>query len=105
MDTLLHPSAHNTLQDPLPFSDYSRLVIGLTRYAGPLFEKHVRNGTRPFKGSVMVVTEEDTRSLLSRIESDIYVREGVWNLNQARIMPFRTLLRWQNGPAKSNQDY
>jgi hypothetical protein len=52
----------------------------------------------------MVVEEEDTWGLLRRIESDIYVREGVWNLNQAQIMPFRTLLRWQNGPAKSDQD-
>jgi hypothetical protein len=52
----------------------------------------------------MVVSDEDTRGLLGRIESDIYVREGVWNLNQARIMHFRTLLRWQNGPAKSKQD-
>lgn len=52
----------------------------------------------------MVVKEEDARGLLRRIDSDIYVREGVWNLNQAQIMPFRTLLCWQSGPAKSVQD-
>ncbi|OOQ89655.1 hypothetical protein PEBR_07391 [Penicillium brasilianum] len=33
-------------------------------WAGPLFKKHVSEGIRSFKGSVMVVKEEDTRGLL-----------------------------------------
>lgn len=43
----------------------------------------------------MVVNDKNRKDFMSRIESDVYVKEGVWDLDKAQVIPFRTLLRWQ----------
>ncbi|KAL4768018.1 hypothetical protein BDW60DRAFT_211406 [Aspergillus nidulans var. acristatus] len=69
---------------------------GYVSWAGPLFEKHVSEGIqRPFKGSAMVVNEEDMECLKQTLSSDVYIKEGVWDMGNALIVPFRTTMRWQ----------
>lgn len=62
---------------------------------GPVFEKHVDADVskRPFKGSVMVVNEASWDGFMQMIESDIYVKEGIWDLGRTQFIPFRTLMR------------
>ena len=62
---------------------------------GPLFEKHVNSTIqRPFKGSAMVVNEEVKEGLMEKLASDIYVKEKVWDVENALVVPFRTIMRW-----------
>ncbi|KAL4948252.1 hypothetical protein BDW69DRAFT_189444 [Aspergillus filifer] len=70
---------------------------GYVSWAGPLFEKHVSDAgiRRPFKGSAMVVNEEDQECLKRMLASDVYIKEGVWDIDNALIVPFRTTMRWQ----------
>jgi uncharacterized protein len=64
------------------------------RHEGPLFENHVENGRpRPFKGSAMVVNDQSKEAVLKTIGSDVYVREGVWDLEKALVLPVRTIMR------------
>ncbi|KAH8811528.1 hypothetical protein F5884DRAFT_278919 [Xylogone sp. PMI_703] len=67
---------------------------GYVSWAGPLFERHVDNHMqRPFKGSVMVVNEYNKDGFMEKIQSDVYVQERVWDLDNAEFIPFRTLMR------------
>ena len=62
--------------------------------SGPLFTKHVDAGQlRPFKGSAIVLNDLDRESILSRLAGDVYVKENIWDVNNALILPFRTLIR------------
>lgn len=56
----------------------------------------MNEGVRPFKGSVMVVNDRNRQGFLDKIQSDVYIRDGVWNIYEAQVMYFRTLLRWQS---------
>ncbi|KAJ5199432.1 hypothetical protein N7491_000010 [Penicillium cf. griseofulvum] len=68
---------------------------GYVSWAGPLFEKHVNETIhRPFKGSAMVVNEEVKDGLMEKLASDIYVKEKVWDVENALVVPFRTIMRW-----------
>nr|ANF07294.1 YCII-related domain protein [Paecilomyces fulvus] len=69
---------------------------GYVSWAGPLFEKHVSGDVqRPFKGSAMVVNEQNREGFIQKIASDVYVKEGIWDLERAQVIPFRTTMRWQ----------
>jgi hypothetical protein len=43
----------------------------------------------------MVVNEEDMECLKQTLSSDVYIKEGVWDMGNALIVPFRTTMRWQ----------
>lgn len=45
------------------------------------------------KGSVMLVGAKTKEEVLERLEKDFYVKEGVWDLSQLQIMPFRSAIR------------
>lgn len=66
-------------------------------FEGPLFEKHVDAGApqRPFKGSAMVVNEASREAFEQKIASDVYVKEGIWDIKKAQVLSFRTTMRWQ----------
>lgn len=48
---------------------------------------------RPFKGSAIVLNDQSKDSIISRLASDVYVKERIWDLDRAIIVPFRTLIR------------
>ena len=58
-----------------------------------MFKKHVREGTRPFIGSVMVVNAETREKVQETLEKDIFVTEGIWDWAGVKILPFRTVIR------------
>lgn len=68
---------------------------GYVSWAGPMFEEHVDAdiSKRPFKGSVMVVNESNWGGFMSKVQSDIYVKEKIWDMEKASFIPFRTLMR------------
>ncbi|KOS23059.1 hypothetical protein ESCO_003772 [Escovopsis weberi] len=66
---------------------------GYVSWAGPLFQRHVTSGQRPFKGSAIVLNDVDKESILARLAGDVYIKENIWDVDNAVIMPFRTLIR------------
>lgn len=69
---------------------------GYVSWAGPLFTKHVEpkpGQMRPFKGSAIVLNDRDRESIVNRLSGDVYVTERIWDLDNALIVPFRTLRR------------
>ncbi|PYH46506.1 uncharacterized protein BP01DRAFT_355518 [Aspergillus saccharolyticus JOP 1030-1] len=64
-------------------------------WAGPVFEKHTFPGNprRPFKGSVMVINEVGKEQIWDRLKSDPYIQEKIWDLENARVIPFVTNMR------------
>ncbi|KAL3433436.1 hypothetical protein BDV09DRAFT_171969 [Aspergillus tetrazonus] len=64
-------------------------------WAGPIFEKHTFPGNprRPFKGSVMVVNDVGKEQIWERLKSDPYIQERIWDLDNARVIPFVTNMR------------
>lgn len=70
------------------------MKLVLTFTTGPLFEKRRDDGPpRPFKGSAIVVTDVSRESIEARLASDVYVSQGIWDLEKALITPFRTRMR------------
>ncbi|KAG5661970.1 hypothetical protein KAF25_004209 [Fusarium avenaceum] len=67
---------------------------GYVSWAGPMFDAHVDEDItkRPFKGSVMVVNEQNWDGFMDKVGSDIYVQEGIWDLEKTRFIKFRTLM-------------
>lgn len=41
----------------------------------------------------MVVNDQSREGIAKIIGSDVYVQEGVWDLDKAQIIPFRTVMR------------
>ncbi|KAH7245541.1 hypothetical protein BKA59DRAFT_511501 [Fusarium tricinctum] len=66
---------------------------GYVSWAGPIFEKHVNVDItkRPFKGSVMVVNEQSWDGFMGKVQTDMYIKERIWDLEKTRFIPFRTL--------------
>ncbi|KAJ5874367.1 uncharacterized protein N7529_002797 [Penicillium soppii] len=48
---------------------------------------------RPFVGSVMIVNNTDAESIRSKLKSDIYTQEGIWDLENSENLPFHMLER------------
>lgn len=73
------------------------IQLGMTdkHTSGPLFQRPVPvdHPRRPFCGSIMVVNDETPRSIFTKLSSDIYVKEDIWNMEDTRIFSMRTLKR------------
>jgi hypothetical protein len=41
----------------------------------------------------MVINDQSREGIAKIIGSDVYVQEGVWDLDKAQIIPFRTVMR------------
>ncbi|CAJ0546951.1 Ff.00g015780.m01.CDS01 [Fusarium sp. VM40] len=66
---------------------------GYVSWAGPIFEKHIDADItkRPFKGSVMVVNEQSWDGFMEKVQTDMYIKERIWDLEKTKFIPFRTL--------------
>ncbi|OBT93181.1 hypothetical protein VE01_09242 [Pseudogymnoascus verrucosus] len=79
---------------PVHSKNFVRLhESGFVSWAGPVFEEHVIEGTRPFIGSIMVVNAPSREIVKETLQKDIFVKEGIWDWDHVRIFPFRTILR------------
>jgi hypothetical protein len=45
------------------------------------------------KGSAMLIGARTKEEVLERVRKDVYVGEGVWDLQKVQIIPFRSALR------------
>ncbi|KAJ5081968.1 hypothetical protein N7532_011011 [Penicillium argentinense] len=48
-----------------------------------------------FKGSMMLAQAENEAEVRKILENDIYTRSGVWDLENAQIIPFKSAVREQ----------
>lgn len=66
-----------------PLVDSGRIVVG-----GAMLESHPAEGEDPkFKGSMLVALAESAAEVRELLSRDIYATEGVWDLENAQIIP------------------
>ena len=64
------------------------MLIRSHGYIGAMLESHPAEGETPsFKGSVMLYIAENEAEVRKILEKDIYSRTGVWDLENAQIIP------------------
>ncbi|KAL2223413.1 hypothetical protein M432DRAFT_587335 [Thermoascus aurantiacus ATCC 26904] len=72
-----------------PLVDSGRIVVG-----GAMLESHPAEGEDPkFKGSMLVALAESAAEVRELLSRDIYATEGVWDLENAQIIPFKSAVR------------
>ncbi|KAJ6000767.1 hypothetical protein N7481_001176 [Penicillium waksmanii] len=65
-------------------------------YLGAMLNAHPAEGETPsFKGSMMLALAENEEEVRKILENDIYVRSGVWDMEKAQIIPFKSAVRQQ----------
>ncbi|KAJ5304776.1 uncharacterized protein N7443_004436 [Penicillium atrosanguineum] len=63
---------------------------------GAMLEAHPADGESPsFKGSMMLAVAESEAEVRALLEKDIYVTSGVWDMEKAQIIPFKSAVREQ----------
>ncbi|KAJ5811061.1 YCII-like protein [Penicillium robsamsonii] len=61
---------------------------------GAMLNAHPADGETPsFKGSMMLVVAENEAEVLELLNKDIYVSSGVWDMEKAQIIPFKSAVR------------
>ncbi|KAJ5324239.1 hypothetical protein N7476_002839 [Penicillium atrosanguineum] len=61
-----------------------------------MLEAHPADGESPsFKGSMMLAVAESEAEVRALLEKDIYVTSGVWDMEKAQIIPFKSAVREQ----------
>ncbi|OJJ44751.1 hypothetical protein ASPZODRAFT_18322 [Penicilliopsis zonata CBS 506.65] len=77
------------LEGVKPYVEAGQLVLG-----GAMLESHPAPGETPaFKGSVMMIVAESVEQAKEIISQDIYTRTGVWDLENAQFIPFKSAVR------------
>ncbi|EMD96544.1 hypothetical protein COCC4DRAFT_150068 [Bipolaris maydis ATCC 48331] len=65
-------------------------------WGGAMLEEPIQPGdTNPpkMKGSACLVAAATREEVIERVKKDVYVEEGVWNLDEVQIIPFKSALR------------
>ncbi|KAJ5150699.1 uncharacterized protein N7500_010888 [Penicillium coprophilum] len=61
---------------------------------GAMLNAHPADGETPsFKGSMMLAVAENEAEVLELLNKDIYVTSGVWDMEKAQIIPFKSAVR------------
>ncbi|KAK2786456.1 hypothetical protein FQN53_006612 [Emmonsiellopsis sp. PD_33] len=67
---------------------------GFLKVGGAMMDAHPTDGqTPPMKGSMLVVVAESPDAVREQLAKDIYAREGVWDLDNMQITPFKSAVR------------
>jgi hypothetical protein len=51
------------------------------------------SGAPKMKGSAMLIGAKTREEVIERLKKDVYVQEGVWDVEKAEIIPFKSALR------------
>lgn len=51
------------------------------------------SGPPAMKGSACLIGAATREEVVERLKKDVYVQEGVWNLDQVQIIPFKSAIR------------
>ncbi|USP76666.1 hypothetical protein yc1106_03940 [Curvularia clavata] len=65
-------------------------------WGGAMLEEPIQPGdTNPpkMKGSACLIGAKTKEEVIERLKKDVYVTEGVWNLDEVQIIPFKSALR------------
>ncbi|EAW10149.1 uncharacterized protein ACLA_046140 [Aspergillus clavatus NRRL 1] len=67
---------------------------GSVLMGGAMFESHAAEGQTPaFKGSALLLMAESEEKAREALSQDIYSKTGVWDLENAQIIPFKCAVR------------
>ncbi|KAL1849082.1 hypothetical protein Plec18167_006860 [Paecilomyces lecythidis] len=70
------------------------LESGSVVAGGAMFEEHPAEGQTPnFKGSMIIAVANSAAEVKEIISNDIYAKEGVWDVENAQIIPFKSAVR------------
>ncbi|CAI7635155.1 unnamed protein product [Penicillium crustosum] len=79
----------NHLEGVKPLVASGAIVAG-----GAMLNAHPADGETPsFKGSMMLAVAENEAQVLELLNKDIYVSSGVWDMENAQIIPFKSAVR------------
>lgn len=94
------PDKPNALQKRLAArSDHLKNVTpkvdaGQVSFGGATLSKHPAEGETPdMTGSVMLVKAETKEEVIELLKSDVYTKQGAWDVDNATITAFRTAIR------------
>ncbi|KAL4819087.1 hypothetical protein BDW67DRAFT_155192 [Aspergillus spinulosporus] len=77
------------LEGVKPLVEAGKVVVG-----GAMLNAHPSEGETPsFKGSMLIVLGEKEEDAWEVIRNDIYTKSGVWDLNAAQVIPFKSAVR------------
>ncbi|KAI9930839.1 hypothetical protein ASPWEDRAFT_47814 [Aspergillus wentii DTO 134E9] len=77
------------LENVKPLVEQGSVVIG-----GATFDHHPTGGETPaFNGSMLIVVVENEEQVWEILKNDVYVKNGVWDLERAQIIPFKSAVR------------
>ncbi|KAL2852804.1 hypothetical protein BJY01DRAFT_244384 [Aspergillus pseudoustus] len=78
------------LEGVKPLVDAGKVVVG-----GAMFNNaHPAEGETPsFKGSMLIYIADTEEQVWEIIKEDIYVKSGVWDLDAAQVIPFKSAVR------------
>ncbi|RII14397.1 hypothetical protein CUC08_Gglean003976 [Alternaria sp. MG1] len=65
-------------------------------WGGAMLEEPIKEGdTNPpkMKGSACLIGAKTREEVVERLKQDQYVKDGVWNVDEAQIIPFKSALR------------
>ncbi|KAJ6108050.1 hypothetical protein N7523_009373 [Penicillium sp. IBT 18751x] len=63
---------------------------------GAMLEAHPADGETPsFKGSMLLALADSEAEVRALLEKDVYVSSGVWDMEKAQIIPFKSAVREQ----------
>ncbi|KAJ5745414.1 hypothetical protein N7520_010596 [Penicillium odoratum] len=70
------------------------VAAGTVVVGGAMLESHPAEGEAPnFKGSMILAVAENEAAVRAILEKDIYSVSGVWDLEKAQIIPFKSAAR------------
>ncbi|OJJ03718.1 hypothetical protein ASPVEDRAFT_85152 [Aspergillus versicolor CBS 583.65] len=77
------------LENIKPLVDAGKVAVG-----GAMLNAHPSEGETPsFKGSMLIYTVEKEEEAWELIRNDIYVKSGVWDVDAAQVIPFKSAVR------------
>ncbi|PWY86228.1 YCII-related domain protein [Aspergillus heteromorphus CBS 117.55] len=77
------------LEGVKPLVEAGTLVAG-----GAMLNSHPKEGeSLSFQGSMLIVVAESKEEAEKVIQNDIYTKSGVWDLEKAQIIPFKSAVR------------
>ncbi|KAL5050306.1 hypothetical protein BDW71DRAFT_173576 [Aspergillus fruticulosus] len=77
------------LEGVKPLVEAGKVVVG-----GAMLNAHPSEGEMPsFKGSMLIVIGEKEEDAWEVIRNDVYTKSGVWDLDAAQVIPFKSAVR------------
>ncbi|KAH6639388.1 hypothetical protein C7974DRAFT_410362 [Boeremia exigua] len=65
-------------------------------WGGAMLDEPIKEGDAgppKMNGSAMLIGAKTKEDVIKRIEADVYVEGGVWDLSKVQIIPFKSALR------------